>query len=274
MIYLCLTVFVLVSCNIEQQPSTVVEPDHGKYCPDADKQKLLQIIEGGWVNEKYIELFNRYRSPMMVAASDLFLQQVAFDISNLSGDTLLNALGRLNCDEGERFDVIFYKGKNSKTGMKLVENRNEPEKAFDLDYEITGKDTILIVHGIKNNVPQTARFKRQFREIFSTDEIPVTAMEYYVNKALFSGEWEMEGKKILLTEKGKVKNFRSFLHYSVSTRDDEAASRPDEISFYNDTAGVTYAFTVRSNRIQLYELHHSEDGMSFSRGGMVAELKR
>ncbi|CAN5830167.1 hypothetical protein BH11BAC7_BH11BAC7_06160 [soil metagenome] len=274
-IYLCLAVILLAACNVEQESSTVAQPaDRSKFCPDAEKQKLLKIIEGGWVNEKYIELFNRFRSPMTVAATDLFLQQVAFDISNVSGDTLLNALGRLNCNEGERFDVIFYKNKNGVTVMKLVENRNEPEKSFDLDYEIKGMDTVLIINGVKNNIVQTARFQRQFRRILSADEVPVTAMEYYVNKALFSGEWKMNGTEILFNENGHVKNFRSYHHYSVSTRDDEAASRPDEISFYSDTSGVTYAFTVKSNRIQLYELFHAEDGMSFSRGRMIGELKR
>jgi hypothetical protein len=121
---------------------------------------------------------------------------------------------------------------------------------------------------------QTARFKRQFRKIFSADQVPVTAIEYFVNRNLFSGQWEMSGNEISFTEKGTVNNFKSYRHYSVSTKDPEAASRPDEISFYNDTAGVTYAFTVKNNRIQLYELDQSSDGATFSRGKMIAELKR
>ncbi len=264
---------LLVGCGVEEKPAAI-DSDKGKFCSASEKQTLLEIIEGGWVNEKYIELFNRFHSPMAVAANEIFLQQVAFDISNLSGDTMLNAIGRLNCNEGERFDVIFYKNKNGKTAMRLVENRSEMRKAFDLDYELKGNDTILIVSGQRNNIPYTARFKRQFRPVFSADQVPVTAIEYYVNKNLFSGEWEMSGSTLSFTEKGEVKNFNAYRHYSISTSDEEPASRPDEISFYNDTAGITYAFTVKNYRIQLYELQHSEDGTEFSRGKMIGELKR
>ncbi len=272
-IYLFLFILVVVGCGVEEKPAAI-DSDKGKFCSDVEKQALLKIIEGGWVNEKYIELFDRFQSPMTVASKELFLQQVAFDISNLSGDTLLNAIGRSNCNEGERFDVVFYKNQNGKTAMRLVETRSEMGKAFDLGYELKGKDTILVVTGERNNVAQTARFKRQFRQVFSADQLPVMAIEYYVNKNLFAGEWEMSGSTVSFSEKGEVKNFNAYRHYSVSTRDEEPASRPDEISFYNDTAGVTYAFTVKSNRIQLYELFHSEDGTEFSRGKMIGEMRR
>ncbi len=272
-VILFLFVLIVVGCG-EEEKSAAIDSDKGEFCSAAEKQVLLKIIEGGWVNEKYIELFNRFHSPMAVAANEIFLQQVAFDISNISGDTVLNAIGRLNCNEGERFDVVFYKDQNGKTVMRLVENRSEMGKAFELNYELKGNDTILVVTGQWNAIPQTARFKRQFRKIFSADQVPVTAIEYYVNKNLFSGEWDMSGSTVSFSEKGEVKNFKAYRHYSVSTRDEEPTSRPDEISFYNDTSGVTYAFTVKSNRIQLYELFHSEDGTEFSRGKMIGEMKR
>jgi hypothetical protein len=256
---------------VEQKPSVIAEARQ-KFCPDNDKQQLLQIIEGGWVNEEYIKMFRRLRSPMAVAAKEISLQQIAFDISNLSGDTLLNAIGRLNCNEGERFDVIFYPDKEGKTKMKLVENRAELFKSLMLDYEINDRDTILLVKRSGDSAP--LRFKRQFRQLFSAEDIPVTAMEFYVNKELLSGDWEMDGRKISFTEEGNVGNFKSFRHYSIITRDPQAASLPDEISFYNDTAGITYAFTVRNNTIQLYGLRQSEDGTEFSRGELVGELRR
>ncbi|MDQ3108605.1 MAG: hypothetical protein M3R17_01805 [Bacteroidota bacterium] len=267
---ICLSILFFASCNVEQKPSAIPESQE-IFCSGADKNKLLQIIEGGWVNEEYIKMFLRLRSPMAVAAKEIALQQLAFDISNLSGDTLINAIGKLNCNEGERFDVIFYTGKNGKTKMKLVEDRDDLSNALELDYEIAEGDTILVVK--KGSAP-SARFKRQFRIIFSANDIPVSAMEYYVNKHLFAGEWEMNGAAISFTEKGSARNFKSFRHYSVTTRDPEAASLPDEISFYNDTSGITYAFTVRNNTIQLYELKQSEDGTAFSRGPLFGELKR
>jgi hypothetical protein len=269
--FLVFIAVIFASCNVEQKPAVVADARQ-KYCPDKDKHDLLQIIEGGWVNEEYIKMFQRVRSPMAVAAKEIKLQQIAIDISNISGDTLLNALGRLNCNEGERFDVIFYADKEGKTKMRLVENRAELSNALELEYEINERDTILLVKKPGDSAP--LRFKRQFRKLFSAEDVPVTAMEFYVNKELLAGEWEFDGKKVSFTEKGKVGNFKSFRHYSIITRDPEASSLPDEISFYNDTSGITYAFTVRNNTIQLYDLKQSQDGTEFSRGQLVAELRR
>jgi hypothetical protein len=242
--------------------------------PDSAKQRLLNIIEGGWVNEEYIKAFAQLHSPMAVAAKGLFLQQIAFDISNLSGDTLLNVIGRLKYNEEERFDVIFYPRPNGKTGMKLAQNRNVALDEFELNYAIEGKDTVLLVYTYGTKVTRTARFRRQFRKFLSADEIYITAMEFFVNRSLFAGDWEMAGNIISFTEKGGVKNFKSFKYYSVATIEQEPASRPDKISFYNDTSGVTYAFTMKNNKIQLYELEESEDKMQLSRGKMIGELKR
>jgi hypothetical protein len=266
---------LIFSCNqpAKVQPMQVTDANEG-FQPDSAKQRLLNIIEGGWVNEEYIKAFEQLHSPMAVAAKGLFLQQIAFDISNLSGDTLLNVIGRLKYNEAERFDVIFYSRSNGKTGMKLAQNRNVVLNEFELNYAIEGKDTILLVYTYGAKMTHTARFRRQFRKFLSTDEIYITALEFFVNRSLFAGDWEMAGNKISFTEKGGVRNFRSFKHYAVATIEQEPASRPDKISFYNDTSGVTYAFTIKNNKIQLYELEESENGMQISRGKMIGELKK
>lgn len=270
----CILFFLLIGACHEPVETATKAPQENKFQPDSAKQRLLKIIEGGWVNENYIEAFERLRSPMAVAAKSFLLSQMTFDISNLSGDTLLNAAARLRYNEHDRFDVIFFKRADGKTGMKLVENRDALRDNYELEYRVEGEDTILLLkmHGVK--VTRTARFKRQFRKFSTLDEIPLTPVEVYVNKTLFAGEWSGRGGKITFTEKGEVGNFNPYHRFAVSTLDEEAASSPDKISFYSDTSGVTYIFTVNGKKIQLYESQQSADGKEFSRGRMISELKR
>jgi hypothetical protein len=269
-----LFLFLICSCHEPGEMTAKIPGEKNTFQPDSAKQRLLKIIEGGWVNENYIAAFERLHSPMAVAAQSLFLQQMTFDISSLSGDTLLNAHGRLKYNEQDRFDVIFFKRTDGKTGMKLTESRDTIRENYELDYTVEGADTILLVkmRGVK--LTRTARFKRQFRKFSVSDEVAVTAMELYVNKTLFAGEWNLDGEKISFTEKGGTKNYKSYHRFSVSTLDDEAASSPDKISFYGDTSGVTYVFTVKDEKIQLYELHESAGGKEFFRGKMIGELRR
>ncbi|CAN5384590.1 hypothetical protein BH09BAC5_BH09BAC5_29890 [soil metagenome] len=244
------------------------------FCSADDKKRLLSIVEGGWVNVEYIEAFNRLHSPMAVSTEGLPIQQIAFDISNLSGDTLLNGLGRMNYNEAERFDIVFYKGKDGITKMKLKQTNADSLTDFHLNYLVKEKDTLLEIKVTEGKKQFEYYFKRQFRKFPGSDEIPATAKEYFVNNAMVSGDWNAGGKKISFSENGIVENFKSFQKYSITISDPQWASRPDEISFYNDSTGVTYAFVSNGNELQFYELHESEDGMKFSRGKLIAQLKR
>lgn len=267
--------FLFFSCqSAGEKQAAYALPGDTAFVNDSVKQVLLKVIEGGWVNEEYMKILRETNSPMAAASSGIAVQQMAFDISNLEGDTLLNVIGRLNYNESERFDVIFYKKTGGAAGMKLTDNRDYPASALELNYSIEGDDTILLMNMRNGKTPGITRYRRQFRKFSAADEIPVTAMEYLVNKNLFAGKWKLDNEEVQFTEKGEVKNFSGFKRYSVSTVEQEPGSRPDEISFYNDSAGVTYAFTVKNNTIQLYEISESDDGLHFSRGRMIGELKR
>ncbi len=265
----------LVSCHSESKSPVVnVLGTKGNFLADSSKQRMLKIIEGGWVNEEYISAFRETFSPMAAATHGLPRQQMAFDISNINGDTVINAMGRLNYHEGERFDVVFYLRTDGKTGMKIKEDRNQLDESLLLNYSIEGKDTILLLTINDGEKTVTNRFRNQFREFPETDDVHLTAMEYFVNKNLFEGNWKMSGQTISFSGDGRVKNFHAYKRYSVSTVEENPTSRPDEISFYNDSTEVTYAFTFNHQRIQLYEIKESTDALKFSRGKMIGELER
>jgi hypothetical protein len=265
---------LILSCHPQLEKNTAEAKENSAFTNEQGKQDLLKIIEGGWVNEAYIKTLKASLSPMSAAASGIYIQQMAFDISNMNGDTLLNVIGRLNSNESEKFDVIFYKKPGGTTGMKLVENREVPSDNLEMNYLVEGRDTILTVNFREGNISRVMRYHRQFRKFLPAEEIQLTAMEFFVNKILFAGKWKMNGKEITFNEKGEVNNFGAFHRFSVSTVEQEPASRPDEISFYNDSTGITYAFTVRNNTIDLYEISGDEDGFHFSRGKMIGEMKR
>jgi hypothetical protein len=270
----CLSVLLiwLASCSGGMKPDGALTMD-SRFLPDTSKQRLLKIIEGGWVNEAYIDAFGRYNSPMAAASHGLPQQQMAFDISRLEGDTLINVHGRLNYNESQRFDVVFYRKKNGAVGMMIDENRNYIAATLLLDYTIEDKDTILLLTIPDEKAAGTYRFRRTFRRFPESDDVPLTAMELFANTKLFAGNWKMGNETISFEPTGRV-NFHEYKRYAVTTVEEYTSSRPDEITFYNDTSGVTYAFTSNHGKVQLYEVEESNDGMTITRGKMVGELER
>lgn len=258
------------SGNSSERKDTTETVSH---IPDAEKTQLLQIIRGGWLNEEYIFSLEKYHSPMDAAPSGLPVQQMAFDISDLKGDTLINFGGRYFYHEGECFEVIFYRKADGKTGMKINENRNYISKPLELDYEISETDTILLLT-ISGNENKTLRFRRVFAEFKEKDELFLPAIELYINRNYFAGEWKNGNQTMQLTEYGQVRNFKNYKRYSVSYTDAYPQSRPDEITFYNDTAGTTFAYSLKEGNLKLYELFESNDGTVMERGRLVYVFKK
>lgn len=242
------------------------------FLPDSSKQRLLTIIEGGWLNEAYVKALLQSHSPMEAAAAGWPEQQMAFDIANVDGDTMRNAQGRLHYHEGERFDVVFYRKENGSTGMRIDEDKNFLRQQLLLDYTIENGDTLLLLTIAGSN--KTMRFQRQFRKFPESGPVVLTAMEYRVNKEMVAGKWKSNDDTVQLNADGTVTHFNHWQRYAITTEHDHPQSRPDEISFYNDSAGVVYAFTLRDNRLNLYELEESNDGQEFSRGKLMYSFSK
>lgn len=266
----------LFSCGEERLPPAAdsLPANNSQWLPDTSKTRLLKIIEGGWVNEEYMQSLRKYQSPMTAALSGLPVQQIAFDISQLEGDTLVNALGRIGYNEDQRFDVVFSRKSDGTIAMQINERKNYITEPILLHYAFEGKDTILLLTLARSENSKTFRFRREFRKFPQVDRVFYTAMEHFVNRELVAGLWQNNGKKVLFDATGSVKNFGGYNRYSITTDERYPASRPDEISFYSDTSGVTFAFTLRKNHLDLYELHDSDDGLEFSRGKLLYSMEK
>lgn len=276
--FILLSAFILFlfSCGEDHLPpaSDSLPANSSQWLPDTSKTRLLKIIEGGWVNEEYMQSLRKYQSPMTAALSGLPVQQIAFDISQLEGDTLVNALGRIGYNEDQRFDVVFSRKSDGTIAMQINERKNYITEPILLHYAFEGKDTILLLTLARAENSKTIRFRREFRKFPQVDRVFYTAMEHFVNRELVAGQWKNNGKTVLFDATGSVKNFGGYNRYSITTDERYPASRPDEISFYSDTSGVTFAFTLRKNHLDLYELHDSDDGLEFSRGKLVYSMEK
>lgn len=259
------------SCGNDINPAAIgTDNDNSNFLPDSSKQRLLKIIEGGWVNEEYENVLVQLNSPMKTLAFGLPQQEMAFDISNLNGDTIVNSKGSTFPHHGERFDLVFYKKKDGNVGMK-IKNQIHPSVVLLLDYSIEKNDTILILTISDGFKSSKNRFHNQFRKFPESDNVQYSPLEYCVNKKLFAGNWKMVRQTVSFSADGRINNFHNYKRYSVTTFEENATSSPDRISFYNDSTDVTYAFTIVGEKLRLYELEIS--GEKFSRGKIVAEME-
>ncbi len=271
-LYFGLIPLLAVSCGGTDNVSTVSnEKNNSKFLADSSKQRLLKIIEGGWVNEEYLNILVQLNSPMKALAFGFPRQQMAFDISNLKGDTLVNPKVGIYSNDGDRFDLVFYKKQDGNVGMKVKDDSHQAYGWF-LDYSFEKNDTVLILTMSDGWKSWKNRFNRQFRKFPESDNVAYSPREYCVNKNLFAGDWKQNGQTISFSADGRIDNFENFKRYSVSTFEENAVSSPDKISFYNDSADVTYGFTIVQERLRLYEIKISDT--KYSRGKMIAEMSR
>jgi hypothetical protein len=260
---------MLTSCNGRPGgDSTAVTPVNS-----LPKEELMKIIEGGWVNVDYEAALERVHSPMYAAEAGRPVQELMFDLSTMKGDTVYNGTGRLNYFDGDRFDVVFTE-RGGGTVMKIVEGAGlDATDPAVLTYKITGSDTLLCVVKTKGN--DSTWYRREFHKAPQKAGIAQNALEHFVNRSLFEGEWNaQDGSTVTFSADGKVSGWAKWTWYSVEIDKYGTEIQPDVMSAYNDKMGATYVYTLDNDRLSIYEYDsNSEDGM-WTRGKLVAELTR
>lgn len=234
------------------------------------REDVLHIIEGGWVNTEYAEALERVHSPMFAAESGRPVQEMYFDIYYVRGDTVVNGTGRLNYIEGERFDVVLF-NKDGRTQMKIDQGGELTEKKpIYLDYEI-GEDTTLILISVANN--DTTRFTREFRKAPKKADVPQNALEHFVNRVLFEGEWKAtDGSVVTFGSNGTVSGWDKWTWFSVEIDKYGIETQPDVMSVYNSKIGATYVYTLDNDRLSVYEYGYATGSTQWTRGKLVMEL--
>lgn len=264
---LAVTNIGISSCNEAGPGDSTVVVTEGT----ASKEDLLKIIEGGWVNVDYGDALNRVHSPMFAAEAGRPVQEMMFEIANAKGDTVYNSTGRLNYFDGERFDVVLTE-ENGAVKMKIYEGAGVTSASY-LNYKISGSDTMLFIVNPKNN--DSIWYTREFHRAPQKAGVPQNALEHFVNRNLFAGEWKAaDGSTVTFSADGKVSGWAKWTWYSVEIDKYGSEIQPDVMSAYNDKMGATYVYTLDNDRLSIFEYDsNSEDGM-WTRGKLVAEFNR
>jgi hypothetical protein len=274
------------SPNKENRPNSDLSSSIIKKDPilDSAKLRLMKIIEGGWVKKEYTVDLLRTHSPFLSFAHTGNEVEFRIDISQVEGDTIINSKGMLNYHEGARFEVVLEGAPGRNVLAHIYQGHNWEDDSFYLDYVIDGIDTTLFLcerEGRTRSEKSRIAYKRAFRTV-PDDDPPVNAIEFLLNKALFSGKYELQDAlsnncgQVIFDNRGGVRGLSDFKKYKVNA-DFDGSSYPkfDFVDLYNlGDHSSPYAFEWHKNAISLYEMISNPASGIFRKGALKYTLKR
>jgi hypothetical protein len=223
-------------------------------------REVLQIIKGVWVKTDYIESIMQTRSPYESSEELEGLVAFLIDQSTLKGDTL-NVDGSLNNHEGFNFNLFLDKITNGNSILTDISDYETKDVHFNIEYNITSKDTILILKKITNSNKCLEQIKYTRVSDKLSDNESGLGINTFVNKNLFAGKYSLvipKAKKqsIELTADGKIIGWKDYNEYEVMTDfdmadDDECV---DQIILKNGDKLQTFGFVFKGNSIKFYNL--------------------
>jgi hypothetical protein len=257
-----------IACSPGNEKGKTVVP--GKLIPrnqamtDSARLHLMKIIEGGWVRKDYAQSIFSSRSPFLSGEKEGKEVEFRIDLSRIEGDTILNSKGMLNYHEGARFCIVLETIAGNKLRAHVYQGHNWEADSFYLDYQISGSDsTLFLCEGDVHAGTEKRReeYVRAFRTV-PDDEPPVNAIDFLINKVLFSGKYSLfDGSmkpigEVQFEDEGKVTGISDFKKYKINT-DFSGHSNPgcDFVEMYNlGDHTDQYAFMSERNKIDLYTM--------------------
>lgn len=269
--FIVLIVLIFLSCGETgktNSPDTVSPAKEVQQ--DTAKLRLLRIIEGGWVCAPYVTDLLSSRSPFHADKYAGFQTELMIDISRMQGDTLFNPGSMLNYNENHQFWILLETGADKKIQARIYEGQNWNNHSFYIDYKIANRDTVLAICDRNEDTGQAVSEENYIR-IFRTlvvpeNDMPPTALEYLVNRTLFSGRYQLCDKKgnvlpgeVVFDNLGNMSGIESFKKYRVNVDfDGSAYPQFDFVNMVDLTDGFnSFAFTRKEDRIELYEMNNS-----------------
>ncbi|MGX7666731.1 hypothetical protein [Flavobacterium pedocola] len=249
----------LISCqknepktdNLAQQKSNTAEDLH---------KEIKSIINGEWYETGYIEDLKKTKSPFQSQNALAWMVQLDIDTAQITGDSLeVSAPG---IHEGYGFKILFKQGLTKNSVKTNIINYDSETDFFELGYDISNRDTTLIINRYNKNkkLLKQVKYKKAPK---GADDV----LKYMVNKTLFSGTYETienSGQKMTLTfsDNGAVTGFENHKKYEVIT--DFVAgpeNYPDLICFNNQTDKQScYTYRINGTTIKLFDIKETEDG--------------
>lgn len=229
-------------------------PTH--YLPDEMCKKYLAILDGNWVNSTYIDEVKKTQSPYKTYGK---FGVVELHIRAKKVRKTITVEGMTLHEGGYGFKIYLQAGITDSTLPTSWKDYTGKSKFSELGYEISGKDTFLIVYHYDKHKKVINQDKFTKCPDFSDGSV-----QYEVNKIMFAGIYSTTIKdkttQIELTSDGKVRNFMKFKEYFVVL--DFAAGEWyfDHLVFDMHTKNQkAFAYRLIDRKLVLYEIDANKD---------------
>ena len=225
------------------------------------KKTFTSLINGLWVEPTYIEDISKTKSPNKSQGSLASMVELNIDTNEITGDSL--EVGAPGIHEGTSFIVYFRNGTKKTSLPTNIVDYETGTNFYELGYVLMNKDTALVIYHFDKD-------KRLLDETkySKTPDNSEGALQYMVNKALFSGTYsatDAAGNKtsIQFTNDGLVKGLSNFKKYHVLTDFvGQPENKLDEVCFDIQTINQKcYAYRITGDTINLYERTKNDEGL-------------
>jgi len=187
---------------------------------DSLKKYFTPVFKGTWVLTDYIEAIEQTKSPLK--ASDKLQDVVSMVIDTpLNSDSVEVGASRNN-HEGYSFMVYFVKGQNQRSLKTNIPDDDQSSNFFELGYELSRKDTFLILYHYDKNkkLLDRKRFTKVFETIAEGDL--GDAIQFIVNEKVLAGKYFIidstnSKTEIILKNDGSFMGYSDFKTYYVLT---------------------------------------------------------
>jgi hypothetical protein len=248
---------------------------NGKRTDNASSNQMADIksiINGNWYESTYIDDIQKTKSPFQSQNSLATMVEIDIDISQAIGDTL--EVGAPSVHEGTSFRIIFTPGLTPNSVQTDIVDYENERNFYELGYVISTKDTTLIIYHYDKNKKLLGQM-----EYKKAPKSPESALQYMVNKTLFSGNYktvDSSGQTLTLifSDDGIVTGLPNYKKYYVLT---DFVAGPennlDKVCFDIQTDNQRcFAYEIKGDTIKLYDTKESDDHFNLLLGQLKYKL--
>lgn len=266
--FLSTFLFLLMSCETNSSSSNKAVKN-----PVTDSTKTFKsIINGDWYQASYIDSIQETKSPFRSQNALAEYVELSINTNQASGDSV--EVGAPGIHEGTSFIIYFKPGLTSTSFPTNILDEDTASNFYEPSYNITRNDTSLII--LHYNKDKKLIGQTKYLRVPKNSE---GALQFMVNKTLFAGNYKVEDSSgnlsvLKFTNDGLVTGLPVFKKYYVLT--DFVAgpeNNVDEVCFDIQTNNQQcYAFKIKGDTIQLYDVKESADQDTLQRGQLKYKL--
>lgn len=277
---LFLLLSVLISCKSNGKTPL---KDSAVNVKIADSTHLLieqfgLIMQGVWVKSDYINDLALTKSPYASRKKLNGTAAFTIEMDSVKKDSVVVGAS-LNNHEGSSFVLVFRKGRKATSLGINMKDYNIKTNYFELGYNITGRDTSLILYHYNraNHIIDSTKYTKVLNKQIGDDM--GNGIEYITNKLLFTGRYTTTDTtgaalNIKFMNDGKVLGFPEFVKYTINT-DFVAGPENDLDQIYFDDYEKNqkqFLFKATADTLTIYDVNESADSLRLKWGKLRYKL--